>query len=48
MARVKRKEKSIEGVGERIVLGVGFAVGGLGGEILSRFASGRLEVGEQV
>jgi hypothetical protein len=35
-ARVERTEKSIESVGEGIVVGAGFAVGGLGA-VLSRF-----------
>ena len=34
-ARVGRKEKSIESVGEGIVVGAGFAVGGLGGNSFS-------------
>jgi hypothetical protein len=46
-ARVERTEKSIESIGEGIVVGAGFAVGGLGARF-SLFASSRLEVASRL
>jgi hypothetical protein len=43
-ARIERGEKSIQSVGERIVVSAGFAVGGLDGRFFFRFASSRFAV----